>query len=136
MHYDSDKQRQIKKRYDATYGIETMSGYYRDEYPYASKFEGGKGALVALVPWFENNKQGQDLKKLYKNMNSGDAFLVLPIPIDREPEPVPQPSPVPVFPIVPALKGAPRVPTGILAPVFNRIMQFYGTDLVTTNLQY
>ena len=41
-----------------------------------------------------------------------------------EPEPVPQPSPVPVFPIVPALKGAPRVPTGILAPVFNRIMQF------------
>jgi len=123
LHYDSDPKNRNKRRYEATKGIPTIDGYQRDEYPYASTFEGGKGAMVAHVPWYENNKQGQDLKILYKNMQSGEAFIVLPVPIDKEPSPLPETSPVPVFPLVPIPKMAPRAPSGnILGPILNRVL--------------
>ena len=82
--------------------------------------------MVAYVPVDENRRQGQDLKKMYKNMIDKEAFLVLPVPIDKEPSPLPETNPVPVFPIVPLPKMAPRVPTGnILSPILNRVlMQF------------
>ncbi|WP_344673614.1 NucA/NucB deoxyribonuclease domain-containing protein [Sphingobacterium kyonggiense] len=43
LHYDIDKKNRDKRRYEATKGVRTIDGYQRDEYPYASTFEGGKG---------------------------------------------------------------------------------------------
>lgn len=40
-------------------GSLSKSGMQRDEYPYASTFEGVAGANVALVPLGENSKQGR-----------------------------------------------------------------------------
>ncbi len=39
--------------------------------------------MVAYVPIDENRRQGQDLKRMYKNMKDKVAFLVLPVPIDK-----------------------------------------------------
>ena len=44
LHYDSDQTRNRQRRGQATYGVPTQAGFQRDEYPYASTFEGGKGA--------------------------------------------------------------------------------------------
>ncbi|WP_431609236.1 DUF6443 domain-containing protein [Chryseobacterium sp. 'Rf worker isolate 10'] len=90
LHYDSDQKRNRQRRQQATYGIATVPGYERDEYPYASTFEGGKQpdgsrAHVMLVPRAENNWQGtRELRPLYRTLKTGDAFLVVPVPKNRE----------------------------------------------------
>jgi len=95
LHYESDKKVQRSNRYQATKNLPPRGseGLERDEYPYASTKEGGVGANVAYVPKGENGKQGNDLQVIYKTMNDGDAFLVLPLPKDKEPNPVPVLSP-------------------------------------------
>jgi RHS repeat-associated protein len=94
LHYDSDKDRQNQRRRESTGAYPTMPGFQRDEYPYASTFEGGKGADVAYVPSKENSSQGGSLGALYKTMKQGEGFLVLPVPKDKEPDAVPDPVPV------------------------------------------
>lgn len=90
LHYDADQKRNRQRRQQATYGIATVKGYERDEYPYASTFEGGKQpdgsrAHVMLVPRAENNWQGtRELRPLYRTLKTGDAFLVVPVPKNRE----------------------------------------------------
>lgn len=110
LHYDSDRKNNARRRQQATSGIPTMPGYQRDEYPYASTFEGGKQpdgskAHVMLVPTAENNWQGvRELRPLYRALKTGDAFLVVPVPKNREPEDVKEealekyrtPAPAPV----------------------------------------
>ncbi|MGV4413592.1 DUF6443 domain-containing protein [Chryseobacterium sp. T1] len=86
LHYDNDKSRQAQRRKESTGTIPTKPGMQRDEYPYASTFEGGKGANVAYVPSRENSSQGGSLGALYKTMTQGEAFMVIPVPKDREPE--------------------------------------------------
>lgn len=108
LHYDSDKGRQQKRRDEAMAGNpRKQDGTSRDEYPYASTFEGGKGALVAYVPKQEQNIQGGQLSALYSTMNQGEAFLVLPVPRDKEPDPVPVPvlAPAPAPTQSPASEG-------------------------------
>jgi hypothetical protein len=95
LHYDSDKQNEEDRRKESLKDIPTKKGYHRDEYPYASTIEGGKGADVALVPAKENLSQGGSLGVLYRTLNSGDAFLVWPVPKDKEPDAVPVSEPVP-----------------------------------------
>jgi Deoxyribonuclease NucA/NucB len=97
LHYDGDKSNWSKRRYQATknYPSRGSEGLQRDEYPYASTFEGGEGANVAYVPASENSRQGiLELAPLYKTLKSGEGFLVLPVPRDREPDAVPDPVPV------------------------------------------
>ena len=91
LHYESDKKVQSQHRNQALKGIPSRGseGLERDEYPYASTKEGGAGANVAYVPKGENGKQGADLGFLYKTMDDGDAFLVLPVPNENEPNPLP-----------------------------------------------
>ncbi|UOU99885.1 DUF6443 domain-containing protein [Chryseobacterium daecheongense] len=110
LHYDSDRKNNARRRQQATQGIPTAPGYQRDEYPYASTFEGGKQpdgsrANVMLVPTKENNWQGvMELRPLYRALKTGDAFLVIPVPKNREPEDVKQevlqryqePAPAPI----------------------------------------
>ncbi len=110
LHYDSDRKNNARRRQQATQGIPTAPGYQRDEYPYASTFEGGKQpdgsrANVMLVPTKENNWQGvMELRPLYRTLKTGDAFLVIPVPKNREPEDVKQevlqryqePAPAPI----------------------------------------
>jgi len=96
LHYDSNLKRRSQRRYQATkdYPSRGSEGLQRDEYPYASTFEGGEGAAVAYVPASENSRQGLlELTPLYKTLNSGDAFLVLPVPKDKEPDAEPQTVP-------------------------------------------
>jgi len=115
-----------KRRYEATklYPLRAGEGLQRDEYPYASTFEGGAGAEVAYVPTKENQIQGSlELKSLYKTMKIGEAFLVLPVPKDKEPDaerqpitvPFPLPAPRPVPRYVPVWEGIMR----ILLPIFD-----------------
>ncbi|TGD56539.1 RHS repeat-associated core domain-containing protein [Flavobacterium humi] len=97
LHYDNDKKAAAQRRYQATknYPSRGAEGLQRDEYPYASTFEGGAGANVAYVPASENSRQGLlELAPLYKTMKQGEAFLVLPVPKDKEPDAVPDPVPV------------------------------------------
>lgn len=112
LHYDKDRLRQKVRRDEATGPYPVVAGKSRDEYPYASTYEGGKGAMVAYVSPSENSRQGYDLQSLYATMSDGDAFYVIPVPKEREPEkepaPVPEDKPVPVIPVVPVPTTAPR----------------------------
>ena len=49
-----------------------------DEYPFASTYEGGKGAFVADVPQSEQNIQGGVLAQFYRiyGIQDGDQFKV------------------------------------------------------------
>lgn len=128
-----------QRRYQATkpYPTRAGEGLERDEYPYASTYEGGTGAEVAYVPRSENSRQGGDLRRVYSGLNQGDAFLVLPVPKDEEPDVVRQPIRVPTtvpFPLpiprlapslVPLLDGIMRVLTPIFDPsLFNNIDKY------------
>lgn len=119
LHYDADQARAIKRRREATkpYPSRGSEGLERDEYPYASTFEGGAGAAIAYVPKEENSIQGRlQLAPLYRTMKMGEAFLVLPVPKDKDPDAEKQPIPGP-FP-VPAPRTTPR-----LVPLWNGIMR-------------
>ena len=111
LHYDAEKKRHKVRRDEATLGYPTVKGKHRDEYPYASTYEGGKGALVEYVDAKENLTQGGDLSRVYDGMKDGDPFLVIPVPKDKEPEkepaPVPEDKPVPVIPVVPVPTTSP-----------------------------
>ncbi len=159
LHYDANKKRQARRRALAMWGYPSRSGFHRDEYPYASTFEGGLGAEVAYVDPSENYSQGGSLRALYANMETGDEFVVLPVPSDKEPETVPEPVvepvytpddvPDPIIPIVPvpATKPVPATPGiyRVLQGIFNRLPIFiitpplmeqqiypYGNDDITT----
>lgn len=102
LHYDSDKKAKARRRYHATKVLPSPpSGMQRDEYPFASTIEGGLGAAVTYVPREENNKQGQDLQRLYNTLESGDAFLVFPVPKGKGREALPDPVSKPVQYTVP-----------------------------------
>ena len=131
LHYDSNRTRQRKRRRWATkyYPSRASEGLQRDEYPYASTYEGGEGALVTYVPSKENSSQGGSLGALYSQMSDGDGFLVLPVPTDTDPEPVdvpvttPSDVPVPVIPPIykPVKVKVPKPGASILN-LFNRIL--------------
>lgn len=116
LHYDSDLGRRAQRRKEALQGYPSLrNGTSRDEYPYASTFEGGTGAMVAYVPKGEQNIQGGELSGLYKKLSQGDAFLVLPVPKDREPETAPEP--VPFVPAIPAPRTTPAVRPVPVSPI-------------------
>lgn len=71
--------------------MKTVSGYQRDEYPYASTLE-GDNAMVTYVPSRENSIQGGTLGAMYRasGLKTGDAFLVLPVPHGNTKEQVKQ----------------------------------------------
>lgn len=99
LHYDSNKAHQAERRKESlkNYPSRAKEGLQADEYPYASTYEGGGGADVTYVPASENRSQGGSLGGfggLYRTLDSGDAFLVLPVPKNTEPERVPEPIPV------------------------------------------
>jgi len=50
-----------------------------DEYPFASTYEGGKGAYISGVPPHEQNIQGGTLNQFYRhyNIHDGDKFRVV-----------------------------------------------------------
>ncbi|MBS0027235.1 DUF6443 domain-containing protein [Chitinophaga sp. 22321] len=105
LHYDSDK----KARDDRSKANIKNSGlpskypiFQRDEYPYASTFEGVNSDVV-YVPSKENSSQGGSLSVLYRGLKTGDAFMVIPVPEGRDPEDLKQraleglvPAPAPV----------------------------------------
>ena len=76
LHRTTDPSRIRKNRREACSGF-TGPGSC-DEYPFASSYEGGKGASVRGVPLTEQNKQGGHLKAFYDKHNVGDkdAFHV------------------------------------------------------------
>jgi RHS repeat-associated protein len=82
LHYDADLKRRAERRKEATGAYPTRPGMHKDEYPYASTFEGGKGAMMAYVPATENLSQGGSLSLMYQaaKLDTGDAFMVIPVP--------------------------------------------------------
>jgi hypothetical protein len=53
-------------------------GYSRDEYPFASSYQGGRGARVADVPGWQNDQQGFMMREFYRNyaIADGDSYRV------------------------------------------------------------
>lgn len=93
LHYDSNPRNAVQRRKEALENHPSQKdGTSRDEYPYASTFEGGRGALIANVPLKEQQIQGGTLHVLYLGLESGDAFAVLPVPKGKEPDFTPSPS--------------------------------------------
>ncbi|RXK86628.1 NucA/NucB deoxyribonuclease domain-containing protein [Filimonas effusa] len=95
--YDSNRQNARRRRREALKNTPPRPGYDRDEYPYASTKEGGKGADVNYVPSSENKKHGGLLGALVvlNKMETGDQFEMVPIPNSPEPETSPSPAPSP-----------------------------------------
>jgi len=91
LHYDGDKERVSARRKQNVTAMKTVSGYQRDEYPYASTFE-GSDAMVTYVPSRENSIQGGTLGAMYRaaGLKTGDAFMVLPVPHGNTKEKVKQ----------------------------------------------
>ncbi|XP_028406394.1 uncharacterized protein LOC114528869 [Dendronephthya gigantea] len=74
----TDKARIRKNRVDSgctKYGWRPK-GYNVDEYPFASSAQGGKGAVLRLVPIRENSRQGGKLAQFYKknDIKNGDSY--------------------------------------------------------------
>lgn len=59
-------------------GLGRRTGYNCDEYPFASTFQGGRGAVVRLVPIRENSIQGGMLAAFYRRnrIGHGGCFRV------------------------------------------------------------
>jgi len=122
LHYDSDKDEQYRRRQEVFEDYGWVLGLSRDEYPYASTKEGGRGALVAYVPKRENSIQGGQLRGLYSRMEDGEAFVVVPIPANQEESPKPKSVPVnsPISSPKPFFPYLNLTPVRQLVPVLNR----------------
>jgi RHS repeat-associated protein len=91
LHYDGNASRRDERRAMALKNYPTRSdGTTRDEYPYASTYEGGIGSLVAYVPAKEQSIQGGQLSAFYSTLEQGEQFFVLPIAQEKEPDPLPK----------------------------------------------
>lgn len=96
------------------YPVRKGEGLERQEYPYATTYEGGKGAYVTYVPEGEQRIEGGQLSVLSRILNDKDAFMVLPVPKGREPDDIKElalqryrePVPVPAMPNI----GRPVIP--------------------------
>ena len=60
------------------YRLARRRGYNCDEYPFASTFQGGRGAVVRLVPIRENSIQGGMISAFYRRSRIGhdDCFIL------------------------------------------------------------
>jgi hypothetical protein len=80
--YDSDLDARDERRGQALKGIPCEKCMVRDEYPFASTFEGGPGASVRLVPAWEQHFQGAQIGALVRinKLVTGDKIIVRLIP--------------------------------------------------------
>ena len=138
--YDGDKGRARKRREEALANVPSMGKIFdRDEYPYASTFEGGAGASVAYVFYMDNQGAGTELSIFIatelKN-KKGAQFFVLPVPSDGtrerkyDVEPGIDPVYYPVRPVVVPYRSSPptnRTPnSGPVAPsMFMRFLRAF-----------
>jgi hypothetical protein len=49
----------------------------RDEYPPARSYEGGTGASVKYVPYWDNQGSGVSLGNQARNLNDGDKYIIV-----------------------------------------------------------
>jgi hypothetical protein len=102
----------------------------KDEFPYASCIEGGKGASVQCVPIEQQSIQGGQLSNLSRGLNAGDKFVVVLIPGKNRPSPEPEPYLVPsmqpkahptppLFPVITVANpnSVPKLVPGLLVPL-------------------
>ena len=78
-------------------GLAPKIGYDRDEFPYATTMEGGKGAAVNYVPLIENRSHGGYLGAFirFSHLKTGDIIQVVLVPKKQGEKPrlVPQAMP-------------------------------------------
>ena len=72
------KQIRRNRRQSGCHRLLPRRGYSCDEYPFASTFQGGRGAVVRLVPIRENSIQGGMISAFYRRsrIGHGDCFRV------------------------------------------------------------
>lgn len=87
--YDSDKKNAEIRRKQSLQPWERKSLLDRDEYPYATTFEGGYGASISYVEPSQNRRHGADIRwlRLGFNMKTGDVFKIILIPDEKEKNP-------------------------------------------------
>ena len=74
----TDESRKKQNRKDSCGNMKPGNGMSCDEYPFASTYEGGTGAVIAAVPIKENSSQGGQLSAFYRrnSIQDGDCFEV------------------------------------------------------------
>lgn len=72
--YTNDRALQDSNRHDSLSGIKTKPGLDRHEYPYASTYQGGKGASANTLNRTQNQIHGKDLRLFYGENNRVDGF--------------------------------------------------------------
>ena len=89
--YDSNPNNRRERRQESLRGYSMLSGFDRDEFPYATTKEGGKGAAVNYVPSSENRSHGANLGSFIRvnKLKSGDKFLVVLVPANNKRRPSP-----------------------------------------------
>ncbi len=89
--YDSNPNNRRERRQESLRGYSALSGFDRDEFPYATTKEGGKGAAVNYVPSSENRSHGANLGSFIRvnKLKSGDKFLVVLVPANNKRRPSP-----------------------------------------------
>ena len=89
--YDSNPNNRRERRQESLRGYSVLSGFDRDEFPYATTKEGGKGAAVNYVPSSENRSHGANLGSFIRvnKLKSGDKFLVVLVPANNKRRPSP-----------------------------------------------
>ena len=94
--YDSNPDNRRERRRESLRGYSVRPGFNRDEFPYATTQEGGKGAAVNYVPSPETKSHGGSLGSFIKEnkLKSGDKFLVVLVPANNRRRPSPYTVPV------------------------------------------
>ena len=89
--YDSNPNNRRERRQESLRGYSVQPGFDRDEFPYATTKEGGKGAAVNYVPSPENRSHGANLGSFIRvnKLKSGDKFLVVLVPANNRKRPSP-----------------------------------------------
>ena len=80
----TDRNREIVRQKWGYLMTTAPAGSQLDEYPYASTRQGGRNALGAPVPAWQNRLQGGLLSALYRyslKSTKGRPFLVVPVPL-------------------------------------------------------
>ncbi|WP_265594876.1 NucA/NucB deoxyribonuclease domain-containing protein [Haloferula sp. BvORR071] len=80
--YLGNRRAKRANRRAATYGVPSIAGFSRDEYPFASSREGGKGAWVGHVPVWQQDLQAKLIGALVSKhkLKPGHRYRVVIIP--------------------------------------------------------
>ena len=113
-------------------GLAPKIGYDRDEFPYATTKEGGKGAAVNYVPLIENRSHGGSLGAFirFNHLKTGDIIQVVLVPKKQGEKPRLVPQAMPYSRRQPESKNVNKVFGAIvLGKIFSSALEAIGSTV-------